>query len=142
MASEIDLANELYIRLRAGRAADAAALLHPQFKATLSTGMPAGIGRDYDGPDDMLHGVYERVGDLYDLGPDVKEMIGPVDGRVVVLGAYVGKARATGRPINAGFVHILRFKDGAISELIQVTDTAGWRKALGELSDDPAPAAT
>jgi ketosteroid isomerase-like protein len=138
--NEVDLANELYSRLRAGQAADAAALLHPEFRATLSTGMPAGIGRDYHGPDDMLRGVYERVGELYELGPDVKEMIGPADGRVVVLGAYVGKARSTGRAINAGFVHILRFKDDAISELIQVTDTAEWRQALGELRDDSPPA--
>jgi ketosteroid isomerase-like protein len=50
--------------------------------------------------------------------------------RMVVIGRYLGHARATGRAHDAAFAHILRFGRGRVSELVQITDTARWQEAL------------
>lgn len=48
----------------------------------------------------------------------------------MILGRYLGRSRETGRSHDAAFAHVLRFQDGAVSELIQITDTARWHEAL------------
>jgi hypothetical protein len=123
--------------LRDGRVDDAVALLAPSFQATLAEGLPLGLGGEYHGPGEMRRGVYEAVGAVYELGPVVDELLSVEPGRLVVVGRYVGAARATGLAINARFVWLVRVDRDQLTELIQVTDTALWRQALGE--SDPQP---
>jgi len=106
------------------------ATLAPDFRGVVAAGMPNGWGGTYDGPEAMLRGVWGPVFQALDTGPVPEEYIQAPDGRIVVVGHYRGSARKTGRPHEAAFVHILRFGDGAIIELVQVTDTARWHEAL------------
>jgi ketosteroid isomerase-like protein len=92
--------------------------------------MPLDLGGVYEGADTTLREVWGRVFAVLDTCPVPDEYIQGEDGRVVVVGHYTGKARETGRPHDAAFVHLLRFRDGAIIELVQVTDTARWHAAL------------
>jgi uncharacterized protein len=92
--------------------------------------MPNGWGGVYEGGETTLREVWGPVFAVLDTCPVPDEYIRADDGRIVVVGHYVGKARATGRPHDAAFVHILSFADGAIIELVQVTDTARWHDAL------------
>ena len=52
------------------------------------------------------------------------------EGDRVVLGRYVGGARATGRPL-AAFPHVLEFREGCVARHTQVTDSSRWANALG-----------
>lgn len=130
-SADRELAERLCSELREGHVDNAVSLLHPNFHASLAAGLPLGLGATYEGPDSMRAGVYDRVGEHFDLGPEVDEILSVEPGRVVVVGRYVGSARVTGHPIEAAFVWLLRTSDGQVSELVQVTDTALWSRALG-----------
>lgn len=65
-----------------------------------------------------------------DLKPMPEEYLSVGVGRIVVLGRYVGRARDTGVPLEAVFAHVLRVRDGRVTELVQVTDSARWHRAL------------
>jgi len=92
--------------------------------------MPAEIGGGYEGAETMLRQCWARVFALADVHPVPEEYLPVDDDRMVVLGRYQGTARATGRQISAAFAHVLRFADGRVSELVQITDTARWHAAL------------
>jgi ketosteroid isomerase-like protein len=135
-----EVAKQLYDGLTDGRLDDVVALFTPDFHAVLASGMPNGIGGGHEGPAGMRSGVYEAVGDLFEMWPAVDEVLEPEPDRLVIVGRYCGTARNTGREIEAAFVHFLRFRDGMITELIQVTDTAEWHRALGVLADEAVKA--
>ena len=108
--------------------------LAPDFRGVVAAGMPMGLGGTYEGPETTMREVWGPVFGVLDTGPVPDEYIAAEDGRIVVVGHYTGTARKTGRPHDAAFVHILRFGDGAIIELVQVTDTARWHEALAAQS--------
>jgi uncharacterized protein len=45
---------------------------------------------------------------------------------VVAVGHYRGTVRASGRPVEASFAHVLTIRDGRIARLDQITDTGSW----------------
>jgi uncharacterized protein len=106
------------------------AVLAPGFHGVVSDGMPEGLGGSYDGQEAMLRGCWARVFALLDVRPVPDEYLPAGGDRVVVIGRYLGTARATGRPLSAAFAHILRFADGLVTELVQITDTQRWHEAL------------
>jgi len=92
--------------------------------------MPAGLGGVYSGSETMLRECWRRVFELVDVRPAPAEYLPVADDRMIVLGRYEGMARATGRSLSAAFAHLLRFTNGRISEIVQITDTGRWRDAL------------
>ena len=50
---------------------------------------------------------------------------------VIVRGRVRAKAKATGKSLDAPFVHVFTIKDGRIAKLTNHHDTALWREALG-----------
>ena len=52
------------------------------------------------------------------------------DGRLLVLGRYVGSGRATGTPLDAAFVHLWSAADGRLTAVWQLTDSALFLSAL------------
>jgi ketosteroid isomerase-like protein len=106
------------------------AALAPDFRGVACDGMPEGLGGSYDGPEAMLRDCWARVLVLADVRPVPDEYLAACDDRVVVIGRYLGSARRTGRPLSAAFAHILRFTDGLVTELVQITDTERWHEAL------------
>ena len=108
--------------------------LAPDFRGVVAAGMPNGLGGVYEGGEATMREVWGPVFAELDTHPIPEEYIHGEDGRIVVVGHYRGTARKTGRPHDAAFVHILSFRDGAIIELVQVTDTARWHEALAAQS--------
>lgn len=119
-----DTARRLYDALAAGDVPTIRQLLDPSFTGVMTDGLPFGIGRTYHGPEAMLEQCWGKVARHYAITPEPAEYLPVEDGRLVVLGSYRGTARATGRPLDAAFAHILRIADDRIVELLQVTDTA------------------
>ena len=135
LATELNgpqIARRLYRAFAAHDAAALLAVLTPGFRCVVSEGMPQGLGGTYDGAETVLRDCWARVFALIDERPVPAEYL-PVGGdRMVVLGRYEGTARRTGRPLSAAFAHVLRFADGRVCELVQVTDTVRWHDALAE----------
>lgn len=100
--------------------------LRPDFVGFVSAGMPCGVGGRHDGAEAMLRDCWGVVFGAFDIALEVEERLSVGADRVVFCGRYVGTERATGRPVDAAFAHIVRVEAGRIVELRQVTDTARW----------------
>jgi uncharacterized protein len=105
--------------------------LHPGFRGRATEGLPFGIGGTADGPQEMLREVWGRAFAHFAIHPEPEEVVPTADGRVLVLGWYVGTARETGAPVRARFAHLIRLRDGLLVELEQITDSARWAAAAG-----------
>lgn len=131
------LARELYQALIAGDRAALDELLHPDFEGEVTDGLPRGMGGRHSGPDAMRRRVWGRLGRLFDIDIQPEEFHPLDDGRLLVIGHYVGTARETGGKLDAAFTHVIAFADGRIARIRQLTDSQRFVQAL----QAPAPAA-
>lgn len=102
------------------------AALHPGFVGIVSDGMPCGVGGRHEGPEAMLGDCWGTIFAAFDVLLEVDERLIAGPDRAVFCGRYVGSERATGRPVDARFAHILRLDGARVIELRQITDTARW----------------
>ncbi|MBB3754062.1 2-(1,2-epoxy-1,2-dihydrophenyl)acetyl-CoA isomerase [Mycolicibacterium sp. BK634] len=129
----------LYDALAAGDREGIDALLHPDFVGHAAEGLPLSMGGRHVGSDAMCTNLWWRIGRNFTARavPSDFQILG--DGRLMVIGRYLGTARRSGQPLDAEFVHLLDFApDGRITTLHQLTDTAAWHAAL----DAPPPLET
>jgi 2-(1,2-epoxy-1,2-dihydrophenyl)acetyl-CoA isomerase len=126
-----ELVERLYAGLAAGDRDAVEALLDPEFVATFAAGLPFGIGGTHRGSAAIDRGWW-AIGRAFALRAEPTEWIDCTDGRLLVLGRYVGHARATGATITAAYTHLFAGDGGRLTSLIQLTDSALWLAALGE----------
>jgi 2-(1,2-epoxy-1,2-dihydrophenyl)acetyl-CoA isomerase len=72
------------------------------------------------------------IGRAFRVEAEPDEWIDCTDGRLLVLGRYMGHARTTKAPVEAAFAHLWTQRDQRIVRLVQITDSAAWQFALGE----------
>ena len=130
MGSNLDAARAYYEALEARDAAALLEILHPDAELRLTDGLPDGLGGSYRGGRAVL-GALGRVAEIFDVVARPQTLFDAEGDRAVVLGRYVGRARASGRPLDAAFVHVLEFREGRVARHIQVTDSSRWTDALG-----------
>ena len=128
--SEFDLAHALYPALATGDRDALDALLHPEFVGETTPGLPFGLGRTYRGSTEMRRDFWAVIGREFDLSARPTDFQELADGRLLVVGHYVGTARKTGSPLDAQFMHVLSFSDHQIIGLTQLTDSHCWVEAL------------
>jgi uncharacterized protein len=129
-SDNLEVAHRLYKAFQSHDAAGMLAVLAPEFRGVVSDGMPNHFGGTYHGPEEMLRRCWAPVFAAIDVCPSPEEFLSVSPDRIVVVGRYLGTARSTGRALSAAFVHILRFADGKVTEIVQITDTGQWRDAL------------
>lgn len=129
----LTLCSELYDALGRGDVPRLEVLLDPAFRASLTPGLPWGLGeKPVEGAEVMIREGWGVVARHLDVRAVPEQSWVVDDGEVVVVqGVYRGTARRTGRPIEARFVHIWKVQGSRFAELIQVTDTAAWWNAIG-----------
>jgi len=125
------LVRRLYTALAAGDPVALEELLTPDFDGFLAEGLPLGIGGRHRGVEDMREHGWWAIGRAFKVRVEPVEWIACGDGRLLVLGRYVGSARSTGAPVKARFAHVWTFRDGRLSAVWHLTDTAPWVAALG-----------
>ncbi|KDE98277.1 enoyl-CoA hydratase [Mycolicibacterium aromaticivorans JS19b1 = JCM 16368] len=121
----------LYDALAAGDRAGIDALLHQDFVGHAAEGLPLNMGGRHAGAEAMCANLWWQIGRHFTARaiPSDFQVLG--DGRLMVIGRYVGAARRTGHQLDAEFIHLVEFAaDGRISTLHQLTDTAAWHAAL------------
>jgi uncharacterized protein len=128
--TDMDTATALYEAFAAHDGKRLAALLDPDFRGDVTPGMPRGWGGTYAGAEAMLRECWGPVFAAADMHPVPEELIATVDGRVVAVGRYRGTARESGRELDAVFAHVLSFRDGKVSAIVQFTDSQRWHEAL------------
>jgi 2-(1,2-epoxy-1,2-dihydrophenyl)acetyl-CoA isomerase len=130
--TEVSSAQLLYRALAAGDREALSGLLHPQFVGHATDGLPLDMGGRHDGADAMQRELWWMIGRHYEAeaGPEEFRLLD--DGRLFVAGHYRGEGRASGRRLDAEFIHVIAFADdGRITSLRQLTDSAAWVQALG-----------
>lgn len=125
MSDQTDLARRLYDGFLAHDAAAILALLDPELEADVSAGMPLGVGGRHSGAETMMREVWIPVFAAYDVRVEADELIEAGE-QVVAVGGYRGTERTGGTPFDASFAHVLTIRDGLVTALQQITDTASW----------------
>jgi ketosteroid isomerase-like protein len=96
-------------------------------------------GFPYSGVYQGLNGVVDfftrLFGDFEDWHTEPEEIF-EVGDRVVGLGLYSARAKATGKRFKARFVHVWTVRDGVIVRLQQCADTVQLAKALHQGVND------
>ena len=129
-------AQQLYRALAAGDRAALSELLHPEFVGHATDGLPLGMGGRHDGPEAMQRDLWWMIGRHYKAEAEPEEFRLLDDDRLFVAGHYRGEGRASGRRLDAAFIHLIAFAgDGRIVSLHQLTDSAAWVQALGGGAD-------
>lgn len=123
------LAAALYEALAGGDKQRLSALLHPAFVGRTTAGLPFGLGGQYDGPDDMRRRFWGGIAKHFIATAIADDMRVLDDDRLLVHGRYVGQGRTGGADLTAAFMHLLSFREGRISALVQLTDSARWAQA-------------
>lgn len=126
-----ELVAALYVALAAGDRPELVRLLTADFEGTLTGSLPFGIGGTHRGKQAMIEEVWWVIGRTFDLRAEPAEWIECAGGRLLVLGCYVGRCRATRTPLNAAFAHLWTARDGRLCALWHLTDSARWHQALG-----------
>jgi 2-(1,2-epoxy-1,2-dihydrophenyl)acetyl-CoA isomerase len=124
------LARRLYAALAEGDAGTLREILHPEFAGLATDGLPLGLGGPHVGPEAMMREVWWKIGRHYRARAEPAQLLPLADGGLLVLGRYTGAARDGGGVLDAAFAHVLRFRDGRLSELAQYTDSQRWAQAL------------
>lgn len=87
-------------------------------------------GGVYHGPEEIRQNVFQHIdADWEDFSAVPSEFISAGD-RVITLGHYQGKCKATGKPLHAAFAHVYRLTDGRITEFRQYADSARLLQAM------------
>lgn len=120
----------LYRAFGAGDMPVILATLDSQIEWNEAENFPYADRNPYIGVDTVLQGVFARLGAEWDnFAAASEEILGSGD-TVVSLGRYRAVCKATGKPVNAQFVHVFRLRDGKVVRFQQYTDTAQFRDAM------------
>jgi ketosteroid isomerase-like protein len=125
-----ELVRRLYEALATGDAAAVAELLAPDFQGSIAPGMPLELGGPKDGMAAMRDDGWWAIGRAFSVRVKPEEWIPCADGRLLVIGRYVGRARASGRPFEAEVAHLWSAAGDRLTSVHQFTDTVMWRDAL------------
>lgn len=123
-----DLVTALYSALMKGDRETIERLVASDFEGMVTEGLPMG-GR-HTGRDAMIEQVWWEFGRLFKLRIEPVEWINSSDGRLLVIGRYVGSGRKTGVPVDAAFVHLWSAAGGQLTGVWQLTDSALFLAAL------------
>ena len=113
------------------------ALLDPDVELVQTGLLPwGGVHRGLAG----AQAFFGRIAQLTDAMPEPHEFI-PAGDDVVVVGRLRGTARATGRPIDLSFAHVVTVRGGRFVRFAAYVDTPAMLEALGADVPDGADGA-
>src|SRR5262245_48261658 len=103
-------------------------LLAPDLRWEVVEGFP--YGGVYVGLDNVLHDFFGRLFQDFENFVAMGSEFFESGDRVIALGNYTGRARATGRDFTARFAHVWTLQGGKIVRLQQCADTVQLARAL------------
>jgi 2-(1,2-epoxy-1,2-dihydrophenyl)acetyl-CoA isomerase len=134
-AAARDQVVSLYGALAVGDRGAIESQLTEDFVGRLTSGLPGGIGGVHVGPEAMIRDGWFAIGARWRVRAEPTSFTATDDGRLQVQGAYRGAGRSSGIAFEADFVHLWSFREGRITGLVQVTDSAAFIGALGDVQN-------
>ena len=125
-----ELVAALYPALAKGDREMVARLVDPDFEGTLTAGLPAGVGGVHRGREDMIENGWWALGRLFRMRAEPCQWMVCPDGRLLVVGRYIGSGRESGAPLDAAFVHLWSAEAGRLTAVWQLTDSVRFVEAL------------
>lgn len=114
----------LYAGFAEGDMAKVTGAMAPDIVWNEAEGNPYQDKNPYVGADAIMSGLFSRLGGDWDGFTATPEDYVVEHDRVIVFGRYTGTYKATGKALDAPFVHAWTVKDGNITAFQQYTDTA------------------
>jgi ketosteroid isomerase-like protein len=127
-ADDLERVKGMYSAFARGDVAGVIGVLAPQLEWIEAEGFPT--AGTYRTPDAVLHQVFARLGAEWDDFAAAPQEYLCADHRVVVLGRYSGRFRATGKLFDAPFAHVWSLHGGRVIGFRQFTDTAVVQQAM------------
>jgi len=128
----VESIRESYAAFARGDLEGALGLLHDDVEWHQAQGLPhEGL---YRGLDEVRKNVFEPLDRDWwsEFTARADEIVDGGD-EVVVIGRYLGVAKATGRRLDVPFVHVWSLRAGKAWRFRQFLDTHGWIEALGSV---------
>jgi ketosteroid isomerase-like protein len=126
-----ELVEQLYGALAEGDRERLLELLVPDFEAEFAAGMPVvDTGRPIRSAEAMIENAWWALGRAFHIRVEPAAWIPCSGGRLLVVGRYTGSARSTGREFEANLVHLWTAREGRLTHLWHLTDTAAWAQAI------------
>jgi len=126
----VESIRESYAAFARGDLEGALGLLHDDVEWHQAQGLPhQGL---YRGLDEVRKNVFEPLDRDWwsEFTARADEIVDGGD-EIVVMGRYLGVAKATARRLDVPFVHVWSLRDGKAWRFRQFLDTHGWIEALG-----------
>lgn len=126
--SSLDVINALYESIAKKDWQRFKSLTDPKLEWIQNKGFPK--GRHSRGAEEVLKNVFDVFSKDWETWSfDIEEYLDAGD-NVIVLGAYQGRHKKTGKEFTAAAAHIFDLKDGRVRRFRQYTDTAQIWKAI------------
>lgn len=119
-----DLIRSLYEAFARGDGSAVLEAMDPGIVWNEAENFPYADRNPYVGPMAVAEGVFGRIGAEWDQFRVMPDEILDAGDTVVALGRYHGTYKATGKTLNAQFVHVWRLAVGKITAFQQYADTA------------------
>jgi ketosteroid isomerase-like protein len=126
------LVEQVYSALGTGDRDTLLRVLRPDFDGYYSPGLPAPIGGGHIGAQECITQGWWAIGAVWSMSAEPERWLPIGTDELLVTGTYRGRARGTGRPVEAPFAHLWASSGDQLSSLRQYTDTALWLAALEE----------
>ncbi len=131
--SKTELVRSLYGAFARGDVPTVLGAMDPEIAWNEAEGNPyrPGDGSPFVGPDAIVEGVFARLASEWDGFSVSPHTFSETGDRVFVEGRYNGVFRATGKSLDAPFMHAWTLSADKITHFQQYTDTAHMREAMG-----------
>ena len=123
MSENVALVQGIYAAFKAGDVPGVVGRMSPDIVWNEAENFPYADRNPYLGPEAILTGVFARLGTDWDGFAAIPDEFLDAGDTVVVLGRYHGTFKATGRTLDAQFVHVWRVAGGKAVAFQQYTDT-------------------
>lgn len=128
MSTPRDLIRSLYEAFAQGDAETVVGALDADVHWQEAEGGPLAEDNPYLGPEAVAEGVFARLVEEIDEFSVRPQRFVAEGADVVVLGRYTGSHAASGKPLDAQFVHHWTVEDGKVTRFQQYTDTEQWTR--------------
>ena len=119
----VALVQAIYAAFGTGDVPGVVSRMSPDIVWNEAENFPYADRNPYLGPEAILTGVFARLGTEWDGFAAIPDEYLDAGDAVIVAGRYHGTYPATGRALDAQFVHVWRIEDGKAVAFQQYTDT-------------------
>ncbi|WP_084418256.1 nuclear transport factor 2 family protein [Henriciella litoralis] len=84
----------------------------------------------YEGTNEIVTGLFARLGAEWDYFKATPDEFLPSGDKVITIGRYTAKNKATGKEMDIPFVHVWTLEDGKIKSFQQYTDTLAHAEVM------------